>query len=295
MFARLAVAAAALALLPSHSPLAVVEYPIPRPGNFPHDPAVGADGIVWYTDQTNSYIGRLDPATGRITDYPTPTPSSGPHGIVVAPDGGVWYTNGKIVEYDLPEGARHPHTPLVVGRKVWFTDANSNSYGWLDPATGASAVFIAPTPASIPYGIRAAADGSLWIAQLGTNKLGHVDPATGNMTEFSLPDAGARPRRLALGADGTVWYTDNARGYLGALDPKTGQRVWSLALPAPARCGNGRRRGRAGRSPTASPSPPMAASGTMKRAPTPWWRSTRRRRRWKPSPSPRAPAWCGTW
>src|SRR2546425_4003558 len=67
----------------------VVEYPLPRAKAFPHDPAVGADGIVWYTDQANSYIGRLDPATGKVTDYPTPTPTSGPHGIVVAPDGGV--------------------------------------------------------------------------------------------------------------------------------------------------------------------------------------------------------------
>src|SRR4051794_25032353 len=54
----------------------IVEYQIPRAGNFPHDPAVGPDGIVWYTDQTNSFIGRLDPATGEITDYPTPTPGS---------------------------------------------------------------------------------------------------------------------------------------------------------------------------------------------------------------------------
>src|SRR2546425_983617 len=69
--------------------LSVIEYPLPRARAFPHDPAVGADGVVWYTDQANSYIGRLDPATGKVTDYPTPTPASGPHGIVVSPDGGV--------------------------------------------------------------------------------------------------------------------------------------------------------------------------------------------------------------
>src|SRR5450759_504375 len=83
------------------SPLAVVEYKIPRERAFPHDPAVGADGIVWYTDQQNSFIGRLDPATGKITDYPTPTAGSGPHGIVVAPDGGVWYTAQRIAKLCL--------------------------------------------------------------------------------------------------------------------------------------------------------------------------------------------------
>ena len=60
---RIALAAAALAVLPHYGVPTVVEYEIPRPGSFPHDPAVGADGIVWYTDQTNSFIGRLDPAT----------------------------------------------------------------------------------------------------------------------------------------------------------------------------------------------------------------------------------------
>ena len=74
------------------APPTIVEYVIPRPGNFPHDPAVAADGSVWYTDQHNSYIGRLDPETGKFVDYPTPTPGSGPHGITVAPDGQIWYT-----------------------------------------------------------------------------------------------------------------------------------------------------------------------------------------------------------
>src|SRR5207244_5247495 len=107
------------ALLPTA--LTVVEYPLPRPKAFPHDPAVGRDGIVWYTDQANSYIGRLDPETGKVTDYPTPTAVSGPHGIIVAPDGAVWYTanfkgrlgrldpaTGAIKEYLLPAEARDP-------------------------------------------------------------------------------------------------------------------------------------------------------------------------------------------
>ena len=145
------------ALIPAPAPtvpLAVVEYVIPRPGNFPHDPAVAQDGTVWYTDQRNSYIGHLDPETGKIVDYATPTAGSGPHGITVAPDGSVWYTaqgagllgrvdpkTGKIVEFALPDQARNPHTPIVHQGKVWFTDANNNSYGRLDPQTGMAKVY----------------------------------------------------------------------------------------------------------------------------------------------------------
>src|SRR5256885_8651699 len=122
-------------------PANIVESPLPRPNAFPHDPAVGADGIVWYTDQANSYIGRLDPATGKVTDYATPTPASGPHGIVVASDGGVWYTanfTGRLGRLDpprrapkeipLPPPPRPPHTPRCHRGNVWVPVPGRNRH-----------------------------------------------------------------------------------------------------------------------------------------------------------------------
>ena len=50
----------------------MVEYLIPRPGNFPHDPTVAKDGSFWYTDQRNSHIGRLDPETAKVVDLERP-------------------------------------------------------------------------------------------------------------------------------------------------------------------------------------------------------------------------------
>src|SRR6266567_3151246 len=70
----------------------VREYVLPHQGAYPHDPAVGPDGMVWFADQQSSYIGRLDPETGDVKEFETPTPASGPHGIIVASDGMVWYT-----------------------------------------------------------------------------------------------------------------------------------------------------------------------------------------------------------
>jgi virginiamycin B lyase len=152
---------------------------------------------VWYTGQAAGLLGRLAPETGKIMEYP------------------------------LPDGAKNPHTPIVYRGKVWFTDANNNSYGTLDLETWKAKVYQAPTPSSIPYGIVAGPDNFIWIAFLGTNKLGRVNPSDGTIKEFPLPAAEARPRRLQVGSDGTVWYTDYERGYLGALDPKTGRvREW---------------------------------------------------------------------
>ncbi len=217
------------------SPLAVVEYQLPRERAFPHDPAVGSDGIVWYTDQQNSFIGRLDPATGKITDYATPTPASGPHGIVIAPDGGVWYTanrigklgrldprTGSIAEYSLPPDARDPHTPLIRKGLVWFTVQQGNTYGRFDPRTREAKVWTVPTPRALPYGMVNAPDGSIWVALFGTNKLGRIDGESGELKEITLPQSGARPRRLAVDESGNVWYSDFARGYLGSYNPKSG-------------------------------------------------------------------------
>lgn len=48
--------------------LVVEEFLIPRANAFPHDPACTVDGVAWYTDQNNSYIGRFDPVTRAFTD-----------------------------------------------------------------------------------------------------------------------------------------------------------------------------------------------------------------------------------
>jgi virginiamycin B lyase len=224
----------------------VTEFPIPRNGAFPHDPAVSADGTVWYTDQSNSFIGRMDPATGRIIDYPTPTPGSGPHGIEVAADGYVWYTgqavgvlgrlnprDGSIEEFSLPDNASHPHTPIIVGGTVWFTDANNNTYGRLDPRTGQVKVYTSTTPNSIPYGMRAAPDGSIWIAMLGPTSWAGWTLRRAPFGSFRCRRSMRGPRRLQVDRQGTVWYTDYQRGYLGALDPKTGRvREWRSPSPS---------------------------------------------------------------
>ena len=246
-------------------PGTVMEYVLPRPNAFPHDPAVGPDGIVWYTDQHNSYIGRLDPTTGKVTDVPTPTPNSGPHGIIVAPTGGVWYTanaagrigrldpaTNKIREFALPSEAGDPHTPLLVGGQLWFTVQQADLYGVLDTTTGRVVLHRIATPHALPYGIMQAPNGAIWIALFGTNALGQVNPATGEMKEVRLPDAGARPRRLAIDKTGRIWYSDYARGKLGTYDPASGKFA-----EYPCRTATARR-------PMASPSRLMAASGTRK-------------------------------
>ena len=71
---------AGLRLPSSLAALRVREYPVPA-GTHPHDVAPAPDGTVWYTAQHTGKLGRLDPATGKVTETPlgegsAPTASS---------------------------------------------------------------------------------------------------------------------------------------------------------------------------------------------------------------------------
>src|SRR6476469_10572052 len=69
-------------------------FPV-TPNARPHDVAVTAEGIVYYTGQAKGYLGRLDPRTGKDENIPIGS-GSAPHGVVVASDGAAWITDGGI-------------------------------------------------------------------------------------------------------------------------------------------------------------------------------------------------------
>jgi virginiamycin B lyase len=150
----------ALLLLPAPAPaqVRVQAYDLPPGGGRPHDVAVGADGIVWYTAQRDGKLGRLDPATGKVELVPLGRGAS-PHGVIIGPDGAPWVTEGgtnaiarvdpqsrEVKSWFLPEGRGYVNLNTLTFDKrgrVWFTGQNG-IYGRLDPATGDMKVWDAP-------------------------------------------------------------------------------------------------------------------------------------------------------
>ena len=47
----------------------MTEYDLPNPSTAPHDAEVGPDGMVWYVDFGQQYLGKLDPRTGEVMEY----------------------------------------------------------------------------------------------------------------------------------------------------------------------------------------------------------------------------------
>src|SRR5947209_10030247 len=88
--------------------VSIREWDLPTQNSRPHDPAVGADGALWYTAQEANAIGRLDPATGEIKQFALKTAHSGPHGLVADDAGNIWFTAnyaGYIGRLDPKTGA----------------------------------------------------------------------------------------------------------------------------------------------------------------------------------------------
>jgi virginiamycin B lyase len=212
------------------------EWAVPTKGAHPHDPAVGRDGALWFTEQMANKIGRLDPTTGQFKEYSLPSDkNAGPHGLVADSDGNIWFTanfggyigkldpnTGKVTEYKMPsEKADDPHT-AVFDRNgmLWFTVQGGNMVGRLNPQTGKVDLKEAPTESALPYGIQINSKGLPVFCELGTNKMASIDPATMKITEYVLPES-ARPRRLAIARDDTVYFTDFKSGHLGRLNTST--------------------------------------------------------------------------
>jgi len=249
---RLALLAALLASAPAvwapvvSAEVAVQAYPLP-PGGGPHDVAVGADGIVWYTAQRAGQLGRLDPASGKVDLIPL-GPAAAPHGVIIGPDAAPWVTEGgtnsivrvdprtrEVKRWPLPEtrGYVNLNTATFDKRgRIWFTGQNG-VYGRLDPATGAMQVWDAPKGRGA-YGIATTPDGEVYYASLAGSHIARVDLDTGAATVIEPPTKGQGARRVWSDSQGRIWVSEWNSGNVSRYDPKAKDwKTWKLPGDSP--------------------------------------------------------------
>ena len=228
-------------LIPGTATVTFKEWMVPTLGQRSRDPLQLADGMIWWTGQYASLIGRLNPKTGEMKEFELP-PEVRPHSIAADRTGNIWYmgngngtvgrlnpATGGITVYKMPDpAARDPHTPIFDQKgRLWFTLQGSNMVGRLIPETGEIKLITLPTADARPYGIKVNSQGVPWLCYNGSHKLASLDPETMEGREYPLPTPDSRIRRLALTSDDLVWYVDFSRGYLGRFNPKTGEvKTW---------------------------------------------------------------------
>src|SRR5260370_12580557 len=151
-------------------------------------------GILWFTVQVGSMVGRLDPRTGKIDLKAVQGQRPLPYGIAINSKGVPFFcefgTNKMakidpqtmaITEFKLPEGARPRRMAIDAEDRIYFTDYEGGNLGPLDPATGAVKMW--PSPGSVhsaPYGITITPDGAVLFreSRMQPNTIVRFDPKT---------------------------------------------------------------------------------------------------------------------
>jgi virginiamycin B lyase len=127
--------------------MVITEHRLPD-GARPRRLTIAQGDRIYYSDYARGYLGRFDPATGKVDEWASPGgPDSKPYGITTTPDGAVWYSESGV-------------TPNTIVR---FEPAISAFSRWPIPSGGGVVRNMVSTPA-----------GDLYIACSGVNKVGIV-------------------------------------------------------------------------------------------------------------------------
>ena len=243
----------ALALI-SGQALAQATYPtkvFPLPNRmYIHDVAPAPNGLVWWTAQSDGYLGILDPKTGQ-NKLVKLGEDSAPHGVIQSKDGKAWITDGgqnaivsynpkteKVSVYPLPAdtGYTNLNTPTEgPDGSIWFTGQNG-IHGKVDVKTGKVSVWKSPKGRG-PYGITTTPAGEIYFSSLAGSYLGHINQATGAVEVIEPPVPGVGLRRVWSDSKGDLWMSEWSGGHVARYSPATKEwRRW----PAPGTTGNRR-------------------------------------------------------
>jgi virginiamycin B lyase len=230
------------------------EYPLPQqPRVAIHSAYPGPDGNVWFTEQLNNRLGKIDPQTGEVTEYQDVKPSNrerigdtesnvsiyyrphepSKHTIRVDPRGIVWASGTPFSRFD-PKTKQFTEYPDPFntygvalnkdGSEVWFDGfVPEGKIYRIDALTGKITGSWQPPTHGLPRRIQVADDGIVWFNEFEGGKIGRFDPKTETFKEFQLPGARPTPYALGIDRDNMVWYSSEDMDEVGRLDPNTGK------------------------------------------------------------------------
>jgi len=239
----------------------ITEYDLPRKTIAPHDVRTDADGMVWYSNFVENYLGRLDPKTGSHAEYAYPVIKPGaPLGSLALEadnDGNLWLAamfQTVLVKFDvrtrtfrifrLPlemDSDASQQSMVMPGRsqvdgKVWTNEVSKQSIMRLDLVSGKFELidpfkYLAKGNHS-PYGLAADAANNLYFMDFGDEAIGRVDDKTGQSTLYPTPTKRSRPRRTMMDAQGRVWFAEFAANKVAMFDPgRDAFKEWEVPTP----------------------------------------------------------------
>jgi virginiamycin B lyase len=148
--------------------------------------AATRDGGVYFVSLANSYLARIDTATGAATVIEPPTKDQGARRV---------WSDSK-------------------GR-LWISEWNSGQLSRYEPTTNAWKMWKPPGERPRLYAVYVDERDIVWTSDWGANAILRFDPATERFQSFPL-DRGADVRQM-LGRKGEVWVAESGRDRVSVL------------------------------------------------------------------------------
>ena len=239
----------------------ITEYDLPRPEAMPHDAAIDAEGLIWYSDFGSQYLGKLDPKTAKAVEYPVPVTKPGaPAGALdlrFDPEGNVWLGmmyQGSIAKFDrktqkfqtwnAPKFMENDEARLAMvdpvhinlDGKVWI--GGDDEYR-LDPKSGEwyTVDYSRGLPKNGPpadrlgsYGVISDSRNNFYGTNFGGQYIIRIDAKTLNVTPFPTPTPNSAPRRGHMDPQDRLWFAEYRGNMIGMFDTKT-ERTREWAVP----------------------------------------------------------------
>lgn len=224
----------------------LTEWELPRRESQPHDVVRDADGMVWYNDHGNQYIGRLNPQTGEVKEWLVPGvapedaagKSSGRPYFDLSQantEGALWFGNvtvdRKAEEFTVGQGR------VGADGMVWDERGSPQADGdprilevsRFDPKTGETKRFPGPDRQMRFYGTEVDSQGNFYGASLQYGVVGVLNGKDGEWAFVPTPSPDSGPRRTAMDSQDRFWYAEYYAGAIGMFDPKTWEiKEWPL-------------------------------------------------------------------
>jgi len=162
----------------------IVEFTIPTPNAGAYDIVRGADGYLWFTEETGNKIARIG-------------------------------MDGVFAEYALPTAAARPRGLTVSGTRIYFTEFSANKIGYLETANP-SAITEVPS-LSGPTSMTTAVDGSVWYTAVGANEV--VKLAANGTAAGHWPTPNGVAGAISLISQAAIWLGTTTQGRVDLLNP----------------------------------------------------------------------------
>lgn len=163
-------------------------------GSGPYGIATAPGGPVYFASLAGSYVGRIDPSTGKASVLSPPTRGQGARRV--------W--------------------PDSKGR-IWVSEWNAGRLGMYDPSSDRWREWTLPGKEPAPYAVYVDDRDKVWLSDFGDNAFVRFDPESESFDVFRLPTPGAKVRQL-LGRPGEVWGAESGTDKLVVVRERTSRK-----------------------------------------------------------------------